>query len=242
MTTIHDHHRRRVRRRLPAPGPQLAEGRTSRRPSAAAPLRAAVSEEEELAEIAARARQLQRMLFDGGFAGVCFPKEYGGLGLTPEHQRALNEESRPATTIPCLIQVPTFVPCMAVLLEFGTEEQKLTHIPADAEGRGDLDAVPLRAQRWLGRRRRAHHRGARRRRVGRERLEGVDDRRVVLRLRPVPAAHELGRAQAPRAQRVHHPDPPARHRAAPDRDDQRLQGVLPGVHHRPARARLRPGR
>ena len=33
-------------------------------------------------------RALQRRLWDGGFAGICFPAEYGGLGLTPEHQRA----------------------------------------------------------------------------------------------------------------------------------------------------------
>ncbi len=114
--------------------------------------------------------------------------------------------------------------------------------PPDAQGGGDLDAVPLRAERRLRRRGRAHHRGARRRRMGRERLQGLDDGRVVLRLRPVPAPHQLGRAQAPRPQRVHHPDPPGGHRAAPDRDDQRLQGVLPGVHDRRARPRLRPRR
>jgi alkylation response protein AidB-like acyl-CoA dehydrogenase len=28
-----------------------------------------------------RARELQRRLSDGGFAGICFPREYGGLGL-----------------------------------------------------------------------------------------------------------------------------------------------------------------
>ena len=67
-------------------------------------------------------------------------------------------------------------------------------------------------------------------------------RRVVVRLRPVPGPHQLGRAQAPRPQRVHRPDPPARHRAPPDRDDQRLQGVLPGVLHRRPRARRRPRR
>ncbi len=39
-----------------------------------------------------RARELQRKLYDGGFAGICFPKEYGGLGLTRAHQRAFNEE------------------------------------------------------------------------------------------------------------------------------------------------------
>ncbi len=95
-------------------------------------LRAGASEEEELAEIA-RARELQRLLFDGGFAGVCFPKEYGGLGLTPDHQRALNEETV-GYAIPRIIQVPTFVPCAAVLLEFGTEEQKRRHIPAILKG------------------------------------------------------------------------------------------------------------
>jgi alkylation response protein AidB-like acyl-CoA dehydrogenase len=95
-------------------------------------LRAGASEEEELAEIT-HARELQRMLYDGGFAGVCFPKEYGGLGLTPEHQRALNEESV-GYDIPRILQVPTFVPCAAVLLEFGTEEQKLRHIPAILKG------------------------------------------------------------------------------------------------------------
>ena len=94
--------------------------------------RAAETEEEELAEIA-HARELQRLLYDGGFAGVCFPKEYGGLGLTPEHQRALNEECV-GYAIPRIIQVPTFVPCAAVLLEFGTEEQKKRHIPAILRG------------------------------------------------------------------------------------------------------------
>jgi len=37
----------------------------------------------------ARDRRLQRTLFDGGFAGICFPKDYGGLGLTPAHQAAI---------------------------------------------------------------------------------------------------------------------------------------------------------
>jgi alkylation response protein AidB-like acyl-CoA dehydrogenase len=95
-------------------------------------LRAAASDEEEIADIQ-RQRELQRLLFDGGFAGICVPTEYGGQGLTPEHQRALNEESV-GYEIPFLIQVPTFVPCMAVLLEFGTEEQKLKYIPPMLKG------------------------------------------------------------------------------------------------------------
>jgi alkylation response protein AidB-like acyl-CoA dehydrogenase len=90
------------------------------------------TEEEELAYIS-RARELQRTLFDGGFAGVCFPKEYGGLGLTPAHQEAFNEEVV-GYELPQVIQVPTFAPCAAVLLEFGSEAQKQRHLPAILKG------------------------------------------------------------------------------------------------------------
>jgi alkylation response protein AidB-like acyl-CoA dehydrogenase len=93
---------------------------------------AEMTDEEEVAYIA-RSRELQRLLYDGGLAGVCFPTEYGGLGLTPEHQRVLNEEVVGYAT-PRLLQVPTFTPCAAVLLEFGTEEQKRRHLPAIIKG------------------------------------------------------------------------------------------------------------
>jgi alkylation response protein AidB-like acyl-CoA dehydrogenase len=94
--------------------------------------RGAQSEEQELAAVA-RERELQRMMFDAGLAGVCFPKEYGGQGLTPAHQQALNEELV-GYEFPSRFQVPTFTPCASVLLEFGTEEQKKTHIPAILRG------------------------------------------------------------------------------------------------------------
>ncbi len=78
-------------------------------------------------------RRLQRLLFDGGFAGVCVPTEYGGLGLTPAHQAAFNRELR-GYDYPIEIQASTFIPCMAILLEFGTEEQKLRHIAPMLKG------------------------------------------------------------------------------------------------------------
>lgn len=40
-----------------------------------------------------RARVLQRKLFDGGFAGISYPVEYGGRGLTALHERAFREET-----------------------------------------------------------------------------------------------------------------------------------------------------
>ena len=90
------------------------------------------TDEEELAEVA-RDREVQRMLFDAGLAGVCVPTEYGGQGLTVAHQRVLNEELR-GYEYPTRFQIPTFTPCMAVLLDFGTEEQKLRHVPAMLKG------------------------------------------------------------------------------------------------------------
>jgi alkylation response protein AidB-like acyl-CoA dehydrogenase len=43
-------------------------------------------------EIAA-SRVLQRRLFDGGWTGITYPKEYGGRGLTGGHERAFREEA-----------------------------------------------------------------------------------------------------------------------------------------------------
>jgi alkylation response protein AidB-like acyl-CoA dehydrogenase len=40
-----------------------------------------------------RARELQRKLYDGGFAGICFPREYGGLGLGYEYKKAFDTEA-----------------------------------------------------------------------------------------------------------------------------------------------------
>jgi alkylation response protein AidB-like acyl-CoA dehydrogenase len=105
--------------------PVTAKGSTSL-------LRADRSDEQELAEVA-RERQVQRMLFDAGLAGVCVPQEYGGQGLTPAHQRVLNAELR-GYEYPSRSQVPTFTPCLAVLLEFGSEEQKRLHVPAILKG------------------------------------------------------------------------------------------------------------
>ena len=89
--------------------------------------------DEEVLAAVNRARENQRKLFDGGFAGVCFPKEYGGRGLTPQHQQALTKETV-GYAIPRAMQIPSFVPCAAVLLEFGTDEQKQRHLPAILRG------------------------------------------------------------------------------------------------------------
>ncbi len=93
---------------------------------------AARSDEEEVARIA-REREVQRLLFDAGLAGVCVPRAYGGQGLTPAHQRVLDEELEGYESA-LRIQSPTMTPCLAVLLDYGTEEQKQRHVPAILRG------------------------------------------------------------------------------------------------------------
>jgi alkylation response protein AidB-like acyl-CoA dehydrogenase len=78
-------------------------------------------------------RGLQRRLWDGGFAGICFPKDYGGQGLTVEHQRAFTAETAPYD-MPFSVNVPTLGILAATLLDFGTHEQKLRHLPAILRG------------------------------------------------------------------------------------------------------------
>ncbi|MEA2274393.1 MAG: hypothetical protein QOI98_3101 [Solirubrobacteraceae bacterium] len=80
-----------------------------------------------------RDRRLQRTLWDGGFAGLCFPVEYGGQGLTPDHQQAFTEESLPYA-MPLAFNIPTLGILAATLLELGTHEQKLRHLPAILRG------------------------------------------------------------------------------------------------------------
>jgi alkylation response protein AidB-like acyl-CoA dehydrogenase len=87
---------------------------------------------EGVEEQAQRHRGLQRRVWDGGLAGILYPTEYGGLGLTREHQQAFYEETEGyelprAFSVSHGILIPT-------LLDFGTEEQKKAHIPASLRG------------------------------------------------------------------------------------------------------------
>jgi alkylation response protein AidB-like acyl-CoA dehydrogenase len=110
-----------------------------------------------------RARELQRMLYDGGFAGICFPREYGGLGLSYEYKKAFDAEALAYET-PLLLNVPSFAICCATILDMGSEEQKRTHIRAalrgdevlvqllsEPSGGSDLAGVITRADRQDGR-------------------------------------------------------------------------------------------
>jgi len=110
-----------------------------------------------------RARELQKTLYEGGFAGICFPREYGGLGLGYEYKKALDAESL-GYEIPILLNVPSFAICCATILDVGSEDQKRTHIRAalrgdevlvqllsEPSGGSDLAGVITRADRRDGR-------------------------------------------------------------------------------------------
>jgi alkylation response protein AidB-like acyl-CoA dehydrogenase len=106
-----------------------------------------------------RARELQKRLYGGGFAGICFPREYGGLGLDYEYQKAFDSESLDYE-MPLILNTPTFTICCATLLDTGTEDQKKQHIAAalrgdevlvqllsEPSGGSDLAGVITRAER-----------------------------------------------------------------------------------------------
>lgn len=109
-----------------------------------------------------RARELQKLLHSGGFAGICFPREYGGLGLPLHYQRAFDTASR-GYEMPLILNTPSFTICCATLLDTGSEEQKRTRISAalrgdevlmqllsEPSGGSDLAGVITRADRRDG--------------------------------------------------------------------------------------------
>ncbi|MDY6997261.1 MAG: acyl-CoA dehydrogenase family protein [Actinomycetota bacterium] len=80
-----------------------------------------------------RAKELQKRLYQGGFAGICFPREYGGLGLDFSYQRAFNAECR-FYEMPLILNTPSFTICSATILDMGSEEQKRERISAAIRG------------------------------------------------------------------------------------------------------------
>lgn len=76
-----------------------------------------------------RAKELQKRLHDGGFAGICFPREYGGLGLDYAYQKAFNAECR-CYEMPLILNTPSFTICAATILDVGSEDQKRERISA----------------------------------------------------------------------------------------------------------------
>ncbi|MGE0878181.1 MAG: acyl-CoA dehydrogenase family protein [Acidimicrobiia bacterium] len=84
---------------------------------------------------------LQNRIFDAGFVGLAFPAQYGGAGLTLEHQRAFYDTADALDR-----QVPgqywvSIGMIAPLLLERGTEEQKQRFLPKLL--RGDIVCIQL---------------------------------------------------------------------------------------------------
>jgi alkylation response protein AidB-like acyl-CoA dehydrogenase len=103
-------------------------------------------------------RQLQHALFLGGYAGITWPKEYGGQGLSQQHQVIFDQESRDFETPDLVIWSGTFTVCAPVLLAYASETFKRTHFPkmlageemwvrffSEADAGSDLANVSTRA-------------------------------------------------------------------------------------------------
>ncbi len=125
------------------------------------PRRAQVSREDRTLEDIAAARALQRRLFDAGYAGLTFPVEHGGRGLTAAHERAVREEAADYVTPDLGVAGGvTFGPIARSMLAHASPEFLARHIPkilsgeeiwcqfsSEPEAGSDLAGIRTRATR-----------------------------------------------------------------------------------------------
>ncbi|OJZ76117.1 hypothetical protein BRW65_01405 [Mycobacterium paraffinicum] len=78
-------------------------------------------------------RELQALLFDGGFAGIAMPSQYGGAGLTLRHQQAFFDEAAAGHRVPRSFCV-SIAMLGATLLETASEVLKNRHLPRILRG------------------------------------------------------------------------------------------------------------
>jgi alkylation response protein AidB-like acyl-CoA dehydrogenase len=75
-------------------------------------------------------RPKQKRLYEAGFAGITWPVEYGGQGLSPEHERAFLEEAA-GYQLPNLgiAGGTTFGVCAQVMLAHASDDFNRRHLP-----------------------------------------------------------------------------------------------------------------
>jgi alkylation response protein AidB-like acyl-CoA dehydrogenase len=78
-------------------------------------------------------KAFQAKLYDAGFAGITWPEEYGGQGLTSAEQIAWSQESRDYDLPNGAFFIGISMPGNT-LLEIGTEEQKKRYLPKMLRG------------------------------------------------------------------------------------------------------------
>ena len=78
--------------------------------------------------------EFQGKLADAGLAGIVYPSEHGGAGLTKAHDRIFREEAARQPTMNNDYIISHGM-CLPVLNDFGTDEQKKTFMPDNVAGR-----------------------------------------------------------------------------------------------------------
>ena len=73
-------------------------------------------------------RKWQRQMYEAGFVGVTWPKEYGGRGLTFVEEMILHEEIA-LTKAPPVLNILAIGMAGPTIIAYGTEEQKRRYPP-----------------------------------------------------------------------------------------------------------------
>ena len=81
-----------------------------------------------------KAKSFQMDLSQAGLAGITFPEEYGGAGLSDAHQEIFNEVSA-SWNMPTSPLSISHGMCLPMLNQFGTHEQKLRFMPDNISGK-----------------------------------------------------------------------------------------------------------
>src|SRR5215472_9926283 len=81
-------------------------------------------------EVVAANRARQRKLFDGGFAGLTWPKEYGGQGLPGAYEAVFAEESSPYLMPDFgVLSGTTFAVCVPTMIAHASPELLERFVP-----------------------------------------------------------------------------------------------------------------
>ncbi len=180
-------------------------------------------------------RTWQLKLFEAGYAGFSWPKEYGGRGATLVEQALFGEEMARAKA-PQPANVLGMVMGGPVVITHGTDEQKERWLRPILTGDGDLVPGLLRARVGVRSRVAEDARGqveypiGHRRRVGGHRPEGLDDLRAQGQVVHAGRAHRPGRAQAPGPDLLHHGHGAGGRAGAPALPDHQRAGVQRALH------------
>ena len=75
------------------------------------------------------ARVWQKMMYDAGYAGIHWPTEFGGQGLSQEHHGVWVEECARAG-VPSVLNMVGLVLAGGAVMQYGTAEQQKTHLLA----------------------------------------------------------------------------------------------------------------